>query len=241
MRLAPGRAFGLYITHSRNPPMEAPLPTPPHAVAIGPVTFANDRPFALISGPCQAEGVQHSLDIAGTLAETCRARGIGFVFKASFDKANRTSLGGKRGLGMEKGLDCLAEVRRQIGCPVLSDVHEAARTDGVYDPSERLRIDRVLATRYGLTAAQAAALRAQGELAQAEAVDLVRFTRAIKDAVPHAERIAVIEALWEVIYADGTREMYESALMRKLCGLLHVEDRDAGLARQRVAGRMGIE
>jgi len=99
-------------------------PSPVHTVEIGPLRVANDRPFALISGPCQAEGVQHSLDIAGTLAELCAARGIGLIFKASYDKANRTSLSGQRGLGMEKGLECLAEVRRQIGCPVLSDVHE---------------------------------------------------------------------------------------------------------------------
>ncbi len=91
---------------------------------VGPVRIGNALPFALISGPCQAEGVQHSLDIAGTLAGLCAARGIGLIFKASYDKANRTSLGGRRGLGMEAGLECLAEVRRQIGCPVLTDVHE---------------------------------------------------------------------------------------------------------------------
>jgi 2-dehydro-3-deoxyphosphooctonate aldolase (KDO 8-P synthase) len=102
-------------------------PVPAHTVEIGSLGIANDRPFALIAGPCQAEGVQHSLDIAGTLAELCKARGIGLIFKASFDKANRTSLSGARGLGMEKGLECLAEVRAQIGCPVLSDVHEAAQ------------------------------------------------------------------------------------------------------------------
>ncbi|MEE8454604.1 MAG: 3-deoxy-8-phosphooctulonate synthase, partial [Limibaculum sp.] len=95
-------------------------------IAIGSVRVANNLPFALISGPCQAEGVQHSLDIAGTLAELCAARGIGLIFKASYDKANRTSLSGQRGLGMEGGLECLAEVRRRIGCPVLSDVHEPA-------------------------------------------------------------------------------------------------------------------
>ncbi|MCH8953675.1 MAG: 3-deoxy-8-phosphooctulonate synthase, partial [Proteobacteria bacterium] len=85
-------------------------------IAIGSVRIAANLPFALISGPCQAEGVQHSLDIAGTLAELCAARGIGLIFKASYDKANRTSLSAKRGLGLEGGLECLAEVRRQIGC-----------------------------------------------------------------------------------------------------------------------------
>ena len=98
------------------------------SVAIGggdvaEAVFANDRPFGLISGPCQAEGVAHSVEIAGRMKEACAARGIPFVFKASFDKANRTSLKGERGLGIEEGLRVLAEVRAQVGVPVLTDVH----------------------------------------------------------------------------------------------------------------------
>ncbi|MBY8974769.1 3-deoxy-8-phosphooctulonate synthase [Rhodobacteraceae bacterium NNCM2] len=92
-------------------------------VRTGDVAFGNDLPIALISGPCQAEGVAHSIDIAGKLAEACKAAGVGYVFKASFDKANRSSLGGKRGLGLDAGLDCLAAVKREIGCPVLTDIH----------------------------------------------------------------------------------------------------------------------
>jgi len=118
---------------------------------------------------------------------------------------------------------------------------EAAHADGSYDAEESARIARILAARYGLSDTEAAALRAEGEAALAEALDLVRFTRAVKKAVPHEERVGVIEAVWEVIYADGVREMHESALIRKLCGLLHIEDREAGLARQRVAARLGIE
>jgi uncharacterized tellurite resistance protein B-like protein len=118
---------------------------------------------------------------------------------------------------------------------------EAAHADGTYDAEESARIARVLAARFGLSSAAAAALRAEGEAAQAAAVDLVRFTRAVKDAVAHEDRVGVIEAVWEVIYADGVREMHESALIRKLCGLLHIEDREAGLARQRVVARLGTE
>lgn len=118
---------------------------------------------------------------------------------------------------------------------------EAARSDGHYDDGERARIDRVLATRFAIDAEEASAVRAEGEAAQAEAIDLVRFTRAVKDHVPHAERVGIIEALWEVVYADGSRDMHESALIRQLCGLLHVEDRDVGLARQRVAAKYGID
>lgn len=118
---------------------------------------------------------------------------------------------------------------------------EAAHADGTYDAEESARIARVLAARFDLSPAAAAALRAEGEAAQAEAVDLVRFTRAVKEAVAHEDRIGVIEAVWEVIYADGVREMHESALIRKLCGLLHIEDREAGLARQRVVARLGMK
>jgi 2-dehydro-3-deoxyphosphooctonate aldolase (KDO 8-P synthase) len=113
-------------------------------IAIGPVRIANDLPMALISGPCQAEGVQHSLDIAGTLAELCAARGIGLIFKASYDKANRTSLGGKRGIGMDAGLACLAEVRRQIGCPVLTDVHEPGHCAPAAEVADVLQIPAFL-------------------------------------------------------------------------------------------------
>ena len=118
---------------------------------------------------------------------------------------------------------------------------EAARSDGHYDDDERDRIDRVLATRFGVSEDEARSLRAEGEEAQAEAVDLVRFTRAVKDHVPHDERLGIIEALWEVVYADGSRDMHESALIRQLAGLLHVSDRDAGVARQRIAERYGFE
>ncbi|HUF87358.1 MAG TPA: 3-deoxy-8-phosphooctulonate synthase [Thermohalobaculum sp.] len=113
-------------------------------VSIGPLRLANTLPFALISGPCQAEGVQHSLDIAGTLAELCAARGIGLIFKASYDKANRTSLGAPRGLGMEQGLACLAEVRRQLGCPVLTDVHEPAHCAPAAEVADVLQIPAFL-------------------------------------------------------------------------------------------------
>lgn len=111
---------------------------------------------------------------------------------------------------------------------------EAARADGDYAPEEKAQIGRILAARFGLDAAGAARLRAEGEAAQAQAADVVRFTRAVKDTVAYEDRLAVIEALWEVIYADGAREMHESALMRKLCGLLHLADQDCGMARQRV-------
>jgi 2-dehydro-3-deoxyphosphooctonate aldolase (KDO 8-P synthase) len=90
-----------------------------------------DRPFFLIAGPCVVESEQLQLDVAGQLKEITGALGIPFIFKSSFDKANRTSIGSFRGPGMEEGLRVLAEVKRQLGVPVLTDVHEYTPMDEV--------------------------------------------------------------------------------------------------------------
>lgn len=111
-----------------------------------------------------------------------------------------------------------------------------ARTDGEYDESEKTRIDRVAGARYGLTPFEATKLRGEAETLEAEAPDTVRFTTAIKAAVPYEDRIGVIEALWEVVLADGVREAEEDALLRLVAKLLGVNDRDSALARQRVDG-----
>ena len=95
-------------------------------VKIGGLTVGNDRPLLVIAGPCQLESLDHAQMIAGAMAEACRAAGAQYVFKASYDKANRTSLGGKRGLGMEAGLKVLEAVRA-MGMPVLTDVHDAGQ------------------------------------------------------------------------------------------------------------------
>ncbi|MGO1001404.1 3-deoxy-8-phosphooctulonate synthase [Lysobacter sp. CA196] len=90
-----------------------------------------DQPFFLIAGPCVIESMQLQLDVAGQLKEITGALGIPFIFKSSFDKANRTSATSFRGPGMEEGLKVLAEVKRQIGVPVLTDVHEYTPMDEV--------------------------------------------------------------------------------------------------------------
>lgn len=113
---------------------------------------------------------------------------------------------------------------------------EAARADGVYLDEERSMIAEVLADRYGLDAAGADALRSEGETAQKEATDIVRFTRVLKDAIPHEDRVEILEAVWRVVYADGEGEAHETNLVRRLCGLLYIPDREAGLARQKVTG-----
>lgn len=94
-------------------------------VETGRLAMGNDRPLTVIAGPCQLESRHHALMIARTMAEACDKAGAGFVFKGSYDKANRTSLSGVRGLGMDEGLQVLADVKAELGCPVLTDVHGA--------------------------------------------------------------------------------------------------------------------
>ncbi len=108
-----------------------------------------------------------------------------------------------------------------------------ARADGTYDAGEAARIETLLARRYGLDPAGAAALRTQAEAFESEAPDTVRFTRAIKDAVGYEDRLAVIEALWSVVLADGARDAGEDAILRLAASLLGVSDVDSARARQR--------
>ena len=92
-------------------------------VPIGDIACGPDQPLLLIAGPCQVEGRDHALFCAERLATMAANAGMGFVYKSSFDKANRTSADAARGVGIDEGLQILAEVRAAIGCPVLSDVH----------------------------------------------------------------------------------------------------------------------
>lgn len=87
------------------------------------VKIGNHLPFTLIAGPCQIESADHAMMVAEKLTEICKALSIGLIYKSSFDKANRTSLNSKRGVGMAKGLQILADVKARFGCPVLTDVH----------------------------------------------------------------------------------------------------------------------
>lgn len=110
-----------------------------------------------------------------------------------------------------------------------------ARSDNSYDADEIAQIDAVLMSRYALSEAEALTLRQTCEAAEAEAPDTVRFTRAIKDAVPYDDRAGVIAALWSVVLADGVRDDAEDALLRMVAPLLGVSDQDSHKIRQRVA------
>jgi uncharacterized tellurite resistance protein B-like protein len=109
----------------------------------------------------------------------------------------------------------------------------AAHADHDYADIERVHIERALAQRYGLDAAAAAALRAEGEAAEQASVDLYRFTSLVKTGVPLEERAAVIEAMWRVILSDAAREKHEEALMRRVTDLLGLDPREGVVARQR--------
>ena len=109
-----------------------------------------------------------------------------------------------------------------------------ARSDGFYDAKEVDHIERIAARRYQLDTTGAKNLRADAEQLESEAPDTVRFTRAIKDAVPYEQRTGVIEALWEVALADGERDADEDALIRMASNFLGISDRDSALARQKV-------
>lgn len=95
----------------------------PRHIKIRSLTVGNDLPYALIAGPCQIESRDHAFDIAGALKEMAEGLSLPLIYKSSYDKANRTSIKAARGIGMEKGLQILSDVRQKLGCPVLTDVH----------------------------------------------------------------------------------------------------------------------
>ena len=118
--------------------------TKPRHVTIGNITIGNDQPLALIAGPCALESRAHAREMAQALTELTGKLGIGLIYKTSFDKANRTSGGSARGLGMEKSLPILAELRESFGCPVLTDVHESGQCAPVAEAVDVLQIPAYL-------------------------------------------------------------------------------------------------
>ena len=96
---------------------------PNSTVSVGNVVFSNSAPLSIIAGPCQMESREHAFDMAGKIKEIAEKLGIGVVYKSSFDKANRTSLHSKRGIGLEKAMDVFDDLKREFGIPVLTDIH----------------------------------------------------------------------------------------------------------------------
>jgi 2-dehydro-3-deoxyphosphooctonate aldolase (KDO 8-P synthase) len=124
-------------------------------VAVGKVSFGNASPLAVIAGPCALESRAHALEMARGLKEIAVRLGIGLVFKTSFDKANRTSAQGKRGIGLEKALPIFSEIRDNVGLPVLTDVHEAEQCARVAPVVDVLQIPAFLSRQTDLLIAAA--------------------------------------------------------------------------------------
>ncbi|KZD09816.1 3-deoxy-8-phosphooctulonate synthase [Oceanibaculum pacificum] len=129
-------------------------------VRVGGLEIGNELPFTLIAGPCQLESRQHALEMSHALSELAGKLGIGLIYKTSFDKANRTSIKGERGLGMAKSLPIMAEVRETYGCPVLTDVHEPDQCAIVAEAVDVLQIPAFLCRQTDLLVAAAKTGRA---------------------------------------------------------------------------------
>ena len=129
--------------------------TPNSRVSLGNVTFANDAPFSLIAGPCQLESRDHAFDMAGSLKEICKKLGIGLVYKSSFDKANRTSLSAKRGLGLEKSMQIFSDLRTEFDLQIVTDVHTEEQCAAVAPHVDMLQIPAFLCRQTDLLLAAA--------------------------------------------------------------------------------------
>jgi 2-dehydro-3-deoxyphosphooctonate aldolase (KDO 8-P synthase) len=135
------------------------MPEPRH-VSIGPVTVGNDLPLVLMAGPCAMESRAHAIEVAGALVEMAARLGVGLIYKSSFDKANRTSATNPRGIGLQAALPIFAEIRERFGCPVVTDVHEAAQCAAVAAAVDVLQIPAFLCRQTDLLVAAAETGRA---------------------------------------------------------------------------------
>ena len=124
-------------------------------VRIGSLTLGNDRPLTVIAGPCVVESHDHAFEMAAGLSEITRKLGLGLIFKSSFDKANHTSLSGARGVGMEIGLQILADIADKYSCPVLTDVHEPEQCETAAKAVDVLQIPAFLCRQTDLLVAAA--------------------------------------------------------------------------------------
>ena len=131
------------------------MTTPQPIVTLGAVRFGNSLPLALIAGPCQIESAAHAFECASALKEYCAALGIGLVFKSSFDKANRTSIAGARGVGLDAALRIFADIKERLGLPLLTDVHEREQCAPVAEVVDILQIPAFLCRQTDLLIAAA--------------------------------------------------------------------------------------
>src|SRR5579883_793732 len=132
-----------------------PVAKPNSVVQLGSVAIGNASKLSIIAGPCQLESRSHAFDMAGALKEACDAAGVGLVYKTSFDKANRTSATTARGVGLEVALPIFADIRKNFGIPVLTDVHERDQCAAVAQAVDVLQIPAFLSRQTDLLVAAA--------------------------------------------------------------------------------------
>ncbi|MCY4504371.1 MAG: 3-deoxy-8-phosphooctulonate synthase [Hyphomicrobiales bacterium] len=137
-------------------PQAEPAKITPQHLDVGGLQLGNDLPCVLIAGPCALESRAHAFEMAGALKEICARLNLGLIYKSSFDKANRTSLKGGRGLGLKAALPIFAALRAELGVPVLTDVHEAGQCAAVSEAVDILQIPAFLCRQTDLLRAAAA-------------------------------------------------------------------------------------
>lgn len=130
------------------------MTTPKH-ISVGNFKIGNDLPLVIFAGPCAMESRDHAFDMAGALKEITTELGIGFVYKSSFDKANRTSLNAKRGIGLDKALEIFADLKKELGVPVITDIHTPEQCADVASVADILQIPAFLCRQTDLLIAAA--------------------------------------------------------------------------------------
>jgi len=129
--------------------------TAPKTINVGQLEIANNKPLTLIAGPCQLESKDHAYEICGALKELTQSLGLQFIYKTSYDKANRTSLSGIRGMGLDKGLQILADIKEDFGVPVVTDIHSEDQCAPVAEVVDILQIPAFLCRQTDLLVAAA--------------------------------------------------------------------------------------
>jgi len=222
----------------------------PHPiVTLGSVKFGNALPLALIAGPCQMESRAHALEMATALKEIAARVGIGLVYKTSFDKANRTSAGSARGVGLDKALPVFAEIRDTLHLPVLTDVHEPGQCAAVADAVDVLQIPAFLCRQTDLLEAAGATGKPvnikKGQWMHPEgmrgAVDKVRGARSEAAARGDGASVAVTERGTFFGYGDLVVDMRDFVRLRASAGVPVIFDGTHSVQRpgQGTAGASG--
>ena len=182
-------------------------------VKIGKNNVANNLPFTLIAGPCVIESKQHSFDMAGKINDICSLLKINFVYKSSFDKANRTSINSPRGIGLNKSLSIFSEIKRKIKCSVTTDVHETGQCSKVSKVVDLLQIPALLCRQTDLLVA-AAKTKKPVNIKKGQFLSPSEITNVIKK-VKNNNKILLTERGFAFGYNNLISDMRSLAIMKK--------------------------